>query len=84
MFSGAMGNERIVSETEEERMDSVDLTVTLMEKTRIAKKGDIPISDQYKIKYQEQLDILEDGGSLRLDELRLPKYDRSKAQESTM
>ncbi|KAL7525872.1 hypothetical protein ACHAWF_001544 [Thalassiosira exigua] len=78
MFSGAMGNERILPETEEEWMDSVDLTVAMMEKTLVAREGHIPISEQYKIKYQEQLEILEEGGSLQLEELRLPEYNHEK------
>ena len=71
MYSGAIGDERILEEDEGENLGPADLTVAMMEKTLVAKDGGIPVSEQYKIKYQEQLEILEEGGSLHLDELRL-------------
>lgn len=81
MHSGAMGEESILEESEHEEMGPVDLTVAMMEKTLIAKDGRIPVSEQYKIRYQEQLEILEEGGSLRLDELRLSEYENSEEEE---
>ena len=74
MFSGAIGDERILLEDldAEEHLTPTELTEALIEKVAVAKEGDIPVSEQYRIKYQEQLQILEEGGSLQLEELRLP------------
>ena len=58
----------------EEELSRYEITETLIEKVLIAREGNIPVSQQYRIKYQEQLHILEEGGSLCLSELRLPEY----------
>ena len=55
-------------------MTPPELTEALIEKVVVAKEGDIPVSEQYRIHYQEQLQILEEGGSLKLEELRLSEY----------
>ena len=46
----------------------------LVEKTIVAKEGAIPVNQQYRIRYQEQLQILEEGGSLQLSDLMLTEY----------
>lgn len=77
MLSGAIGTERILDPDVEDDMSPTDLSVALIEKSLIAKHGHVPVSEQYKIKYQEQLEILEEGGTLHLSELRLPEYQDS-------
>jgi len=74
MYSGGIGDERIIESKVERELDPPDLTETLIEKCTVAKNGNIPVSEQYRIKYQEQLHILEEGGSLQLSELLLPEF----------
>ena len=73
MYSGSIGDERIMEEKAEE-LNPPEITAALLDKLVIARQGDISVSDQYRIKYQEQLQILEEGGSLQLSELRLSEY----------
>jgi hypothetical protein len=82
LYSGAMGDEEPVMAPEvEEDLEPSELTAALMEKVAIAKGAHIPVSEQYRIRYQDQLEILEQGGSLRLEELRLPEYQSHCSRE---
>ena len=74
MYSGALGTERIMDYDEEGDMDGTELATALVEKCVVAKEANIPVSHQYRIRYQKQLGILEAGGSLQLDKLLLPEY----------
>ena len=58
-------------------MDPPELTAALVEKAIIGEEGNIPVSEQYRIRCQEQLNILEEGGFLHLEELRLSEYRAS-------
>lgn len=75
MYSGALKNEHIVERDVEYELLPSELTSLLLKKANIGKDADIPAKEQYRIKYQEQLKVLEEGGSLRLDEFRLPAVD---------
>lgn len=74
MYSGALSNERILQHYEEEELTGAELATALVEKTIVAKEGAIPVNQQYRIRYQEQLQILEEGGSLQLSDLMLTEY----------
>lgn len=74
MYSGSIGDEKIIQAEVEEELSPPEITETLIDKVVVARQGDIPVSEQYRIKYQEQLQILEEGGSLHLSELRLSEY----------
>mmetsp|Transcript_23366 Transcript_23366/g.48521 ORF Transcript_23366/g.48521 Transcript_23366/m.48521 type:complete len:337 (+) Transcript_23366:406-1416(+) len=78
MFSGALGNEQIMDYDVESDLGGAELATALVDRVVVAKKGDIPVSQQYRIKYQEQLDILEEGGSLHLEDLLLPEYQQER------
>lgn len=72
MYSGAIrDDERILEETVEDDLSAKEISHALVKKAVLAREGRIPIKHQYQIRYQEQLNILEEGGSLILDELRL-------------
>ena len=74
IYSGALSNERIFQHDEEEELTGAELATALVDKAIVAKDGDIPVSQQYRIRYQEQLQILEEGGSLQLSDLMLTEY----------
>ena len=74
IYSGALSNERIFQHDEEEELTGAELATALVEKTIVAKEGAIPVNQQYRIRYQEQLQILEEGGSLQLSDLMLTEY----------
>ena len=71
IYSGALSNERILQHDEEEELTGAELATALVDKAIVAKQGAIPVSQQYRIRYQEQLQILEEGGSLQLSDLML-------------
>lgn len=83
MYSGAIHeDERILEKSAEDEWTSREISKALIEKAIFARKRHIPVKDQYQIHYQDQLRILEEGGSLRLDELRLDEYAKDNAQEN--
>jgi len=77
IYSGALSNERIFQHDEEEELTGAELATALVDKALVAKEGAIPVSQQYRIRYQEQLQILEEGGSLQLSDLMLTEYQEA-------
>lgn len=75
LHSGAIGEERIVERNVEYELTPQQLTTTLLEKSWLAKQARIHVREQYRIRYQKQLGVLEEGGDLRLEEFRLPRHE---------
>lgn len=72
MYAGGISEkERILEKEKEADLTPSELTEALIHKALLAKEGGIPVKEQYEIKYQEQLHILEEGGTLQFDKLRL-------------
>ena len=80
IYSGALSNERIFQHDEEEELTGAELATALVDKAIVAKVGAIPVSQQYRIRYQEQLQILEEGGSLQLSDLMLTEYQDGEGE----
>ena len=81
MLSGALGDETVLEEDEEHELSAGELSTALMAKALTAKEGNVPVSEQYRIRYQEQLQILEEGGELQLSDLLLPEYEASSSSD---
>jgi hypothetical protein len=80
MYSGSLGREHINVESEA-TISPKQLTETLQTKTDLADQAQIPVHEQYRIRYQEQLRILEEGGGLRLEELRLENENEQEGEK---
>jgi len=86
MYSGALGDEDIMGKNDayKESMTGQNLANALTEKVKLAKEANIPVNMQYKIRYQEQLQQLEEGGSLRMEEFILPEFRGTEFTSSSM
>ena len=72
LYSGAIGDERIIERNLEYELDPMELNQVLLAKAYLGKKANIHPREQYRIDYQKQLEVLQEGGPLRLRELRRP------------
>jgi hypothetical protein len=72
LYSGAIGEERIIEQSIEYELDPQQLNRVIFAKAYLGKKANIHPREQYQIKYQEQLAMLQGGGTLKLDELQRP------------
>lgn len=75
-LNGAMGEDEIISEEKEEKMEPTELSEHLLKGTRMAKKADVPINYKYRVPYHsilKQVDAGKIGTPLQrdfLDDLR--------------
>lgn len=72
LYSGGIGEERIIQRDLEYELTPEELNQVLLAKAYLGKKANIHPREQYRIDYQKQLEVLQEGGPLRLAELRRP------------